>query len=471
MRKYFVLLAGLALLGSAARAQVLPPKSNWQGSLGGIRLFLTIAPDSVTHQPKVVLVSPDQGNARLPVSSFRITSDSLVISVPQIKGGYRGRFNAEKTEIAGVWTQGSSYPLLLKRVESLVTAVRPQTPRPPFPYVSEDVQYDDPARAIHYGATLTLPATPGKKFPVVVLISGSGQEDRDETIYGHRPFAVLADYLTRRGIAVLRVDDRGKGQSTGEVLRATSADFVKDVLVSVGYLKSRKEIDPAQIGLIGHSEGGMIAPLVALQSRDIAFIVSMAGVGVTGAELGTTQSRESLRAANLPVDQVNALAGLFGDMFQAANRLPLNQPLDYRPILNQWRSRQAPDLLEALKLGVNQPGEAGPKALEDRINLPWMRYFIQYDPAPVLGKITIPVLALNGSKDIQVAAADNLAGFERALQKAGNKDFKIVLLPGLNHLFQTANKGTVDEYEVIDETISPVALKTIGDWIDLHVKK
>lgn len=471
MRKSFILLLFGSLIVSALQGQTLSGKSLWQGQLGQVRLVLRVFPDSVSGAPKAVFDSPDQNATNLAISEFRITADSLLANSKVIGGGFAGRFNSDKTQLQGFWKQGKiNAPLTLIRITSVAEPVkRPQTPVPPFPYRSENVEYNNTESKVHFGATLTLPASPGP-FPVVILISGSGQQDRDETIYNHKPFAVMADHLTRNGIAVLRVDDRGVGQTRGEVKNATSADFTRDVLAGIAYLKTRKEIDPRQIGLIGHSEGGMIAPMAVNQSNDVAFIVSMAGPGVSGLELLKKQNAVILKASGLPVEQYNALISLYFRMFDRVKVQELSKPLNLDTEFKSWKAKQPKALLDSMKLNEGQAGAEKIHAFEDALSIPWMRYFIKYNPEVVLSKIKIPLLAINGGNDIQVSAADNLAGFNRLLKKGGNKDFKTVELPGLNHLFQTSVTGYPDEYATIDETISPAALQLITDWIKQHTR-
>lgn len=469
MRKSLVLLLFGSLAFSATQGQTLTGKSLWQGQLGQLRLVLRVFPDSISGTTKAVFDSPDQNATNLAVSEFRVTADSLLANSKVIGGGFAGKFNNDKTRVQGFWKQGKiNAPLTLIRITSLSEAVkRPQTPQPPFPYKAENVEYTNPANTVHFGATLTLPASAGP-FPVVILISGSGQQDRDETIYNHKPFAVIADHLTRNGIAVLRVDDRGTGQTTGEVKTATSADFTKDVLAGIAYLKNRKEIDARRIGLIGHSEGGIIAPMVVNQSKDVAFMVSMAGLGVSGIDVLKKQNADILKASGLPADQYKALIGLYFRMFDRVKAQELSKPLNLKGEFQSWKATQPKALLDSMKLNQGEAGAEKIRAFEDALSIPWMRYFIKYNPEVILSKIKIPVLAINGEKDIQVSAAENLAGFSRLLKKAGNKDFKTLELPGLNHLFQTSVTGYPGEYATIDETISPAVLQVITNWIKLH---
>jgi pimeloyl-ACP methyl ester carboxylesterase len=299
-------------------------------------------------------------------------------------------------------------------------------------------------------------------FPAVILITGSGPQDRDETILGHKPFLVLADYLTRHGIAVLRVDDRGVGGSTGSVWGSTSADFAEDVLAGVAFLKTRPEINPAQIGLIGHSEGGMIAPMVASRSKDIAFIVSLAGPGVPGHEILYTQSAGGLKLAKTPPETLALLRTLQDRLFAAvrAEKDRAQAEKTFRAAVEEITSRLSQE---------EKKQAAGALAvLEGQAELlltPWGRYFLDYDPRPALRKVTCPVLAINGARDVQVDASVNLRAIEAALKEAGNKDVTIRELPGLNHMFQTCQTGAYSEYFTIEETLAPVLLETVVDWI------
>lgn len=461
------ILACLFIMAStgAASAQSLPARTTWEGKLGAIRIILKINEDSTTKQQSAVFDSPDQGAFSLKVSSLKISADSVLAFSSVINGGFSGAFNPSKTELTGSWKQGESVPLTLKRVENHADYKRPQTPKSPFPYTEEQVIYHNTDRSIQYGATLTVPKTE-KAVPVVILITGSGQQDRDETIFNHKPFWVLADHLSRNGIAVLRVDDRGIGQTTGEVATATSADFAKDVLAGIDFLKNHKGINPKRIGLIGHSEGGIIAPLAANQSKDVAFIVSMAGVGMSGMELWNAQSRTGFVKAGFNEDELKHMDELFNTMFEISKKYTDMNEIRraFEPAFAVWKKQQSAEFLT--KAGMSGPdADSRVRALAARFFSPWMRYLVSYDPAPVLSKITVPVLALNGEKDIQVLAKPNLEGFKKYLTQAGNKHFKTIVFPGLNHLFQHADTGEISEYIAIEETISPEVLKVITDWI------
>jgi pimeloyl-ACP methyl ester carboxylesterase len=289
------------------------------------------------------------------------------------------------------------------------------------------------------------------------MITGSGLQDRDETVFGHRPFLVWADYLTRRGIAVLRVDDRMMGGSTGDVKSVTTADFATDVEAGVAYLKTRRDIDKRRIGLIGHSEGGVIAPMVAAKDPSIAFVVLLAGSGEDGETVLLRQKRLIETAEGVPpavVDQANAeMRALYDSVKDAPDQATAQARLQ-----TAWRSAVT---------AAGHPVETPMPAELSALTTPWMRFFLRYDPRATLPRVRCPVLAVGGSKDLQVPAAENLAAIKAAMQR--NPDVTVIELPGLNHLLQTAHTGLVTEYGIIEETVSPMALKTVGDWVVAEV--
>jgi pimeloyl-ACP methyl ester carboxylesterase len=306
---------------------------------------------------------------------------------------------------------------------------------------------------VRLAGTLTLPKGPGP-FPVAVLIVGSGPHDRDETIFGHKPFLVLADDLTRRGIAVLRYDKRGVGGSTGGAFDATTADFAADARAAVAYLRTRKDIDRGRIGLIGHSEGGAIAPMVAADDPRVAFVVMMAGPGVPGDELLVAQNRAILKAAG-------------GSEAALTTAEQANRKI-YGIVKSDVSDAEAQSQVATVLVGLGQ-GPMQARAGAAQASAPWIRWWLRHDPRPVLARLRCPVLAIDGSKDLQVVADQNLPEIRKALKD--DPDATVLELPGLNHLFQTADTGAVAEYAKISETISPLALTTIGDWVVAHVKR
>jgi pimeloyl-ACP methyl ester carboxylesterase len=385
-----------------------------------------------------------------------------------IGGSYEGKFNKEGTEIAGQWRQGGqSWPLVFKRGEGVAQVNRPQEPKKPYPYDEEEVVYENKAASVKLAATLTLPRGQGL-FPAVLLITGSGPQDRNETVMGHRPFLVLADHLTRQGIAVLRADDRGVGRSTGNFAAATSEDFASDALAGIEYLKSRKEVNPQQIGLIGHSEGGMIAPMVAIKSSDVAFIVLMAGPGLVGEEILYLQSALMSKVMGVGDEAIGRNRALQEKMYAIAKQKKDTAVAEKK--LRELIAQMAEGLTEEQKRQMN----AAPAAMESQLKMvlsPWFRYFLTYDPRPTLTRVKCPVLAINGELDLQVPPKDNLPAIAKALAAGGNKDHEVKELPKLNHLFQTAKTGSLAEYHAIEETIATVALETVSTWILKHTRR
>lgn len=446
----------------------------WQGSLHigpmELRILLKLKQGedvSITG----TMVSIDQGAKDIPISSVAQTEEQVRVAVDKIGGLFEGQLNEAQSDIKGQWKQGGrSFPIVFKRLAEEPVLKRPQEPKPPFPYVVEEVTFENSVDDVTLAGTFTRPKT-GGPHPAVVLISGSGPQDRDEAIMGHRPFAVLADHLTREKIAVLRFDDRGVGKSTGKFVDATHDDFVADVLAAVDWLKARPNVDGKRIGLVGHSEGGVFAPLAAVkQPDDIAFIVLMAGVGVPMNQLMVRQGQDVGRAMGMSEELLAQGAKLQKEMFRLINSDLYDTNKDeLKRILHDNSQRYYAELTEEQRqtLGVN---DALIEAQIKMMETPWFLEFMRYDPEPILTQIRCPVLAINGEKDMQVAADENLSGIRKALEAGGNRDVHVVELPGLNHLFQTCTTGAIAEYSRIEETFAPIALKTISDWIRQHTE-
>jgi len=437
----------------------------WQGKLdvgGGNILRIVFHISDEDDSLSGALDSPDQGAFGIPVSSVEISSDSIRLNVQSINGYYSGGLE-DSIKITGIWNQnGRTFPLILKKTNKVEEVKRPQEPKKPYPYKEEEVKFQNKEADITLAGTLTLPES-GNNFPAVVLITGSGPQDRNETIVNHKPFLVLADYLTRRGIAVLRYDDRGFGESGGKFSTATTQDFVTDALAAVDYLLSRKEINRHEIGLIGHSEGGLIAPLAAVKSDKVDFIVLMAGPGLPGEDILKMQSELILKANGADEDYIQKTETLNNEAYNVIktekDSMQLREKLDslFNNYLNSFPEN------ERAKLGKDPE-----KIFKSQINFittPWFKYFLTYDPRPTLKKVKVPVLAIDGSKDLQVPPKEDLEAISKSLSEGENKNFKVEELQGLNHLFQTANTGSPAEYAKIEETIAPKALDAIGDWI------
>jgi uncharacterized protein len=467
-----LLFALLVMVCTASITSAAPSvEGDWVGKLqaGPTQLTLVV---HVTHSHdgslSATMDSIEQGATGLPVEVFLLDGTSVHFELKSIGGIYDGTMNAEATEIVGTWKQsGLQLPLTLKRVTDLSSTLpkRPQLPVPPFPYVTENVSFPSAEPGVTLDGTLSLPDVEGR-YPAVILITGSGPQDRDETVMGHKPFLVIADDLTRKGIAVLRFDDRGVGKSTGDFAAATTADFAKDVEGAIAYLKTRREINAQRIGLIGHSEGGIIAPMVAAQEPDdVAFIVLLAGVGVPIDDLLREQARLLLKAGGASDAFIELNRHTQDRMFDIVRNTP--DPAKATPLLHAAADSMLTQMSDAQK-------NAASSNLETSIlmvNSSWFRYLMTYDPVETLRNVKCPVLALNGELDLQVPPSQNLPPIAAALRDGGNRDVETMVIPKLNHLFQTATTGSIDEYTRIEETFSPVALKAISDWIIARVSE
>ncbi len=443
------------------------PAGRWLGTLevGPTKLRLALHVEAAANGGFNAKVdSLDQGAMGIPVTSVKRDNRNLTFSLSGINASYTAEISSDGSQMTGTWEQGGvSMPLTLKRTDQIPEILRPQEPLKPYPYKEENVSYLNSSAGIQLAGTFTTPAGTAP-FPAVLLITGSGPQNRDEELLGHRPFLVISDYLTRHGIAVLRVDDRGIGQSTGSFAKATTADFATDVQAGVAWLKTCPEIDHARIGLIGHSEGGIIAPLVASQSAEVAFIVMLAGTAVPGDQVLTEQQMLVSKSMGVPGEVV------------AQNRV-LNEKLfailrgESKPAEAEKKlTAAAREALAQMPEDQRKLVQPGLEAQVTSANSPWFRYFLTYDPGPALRKLHCPVLAMNGELDVQVSARQNLPVIAKALEDAGNRDYEIVKLPKLNHLFQTATTGSPSEYAAISETISPVALDILAQWILRHTR-
>jgi len=466
----------LLLIGPRyANPFVAPPSSSadlvgsWLGTLQAgafqLRVVFHISrdPDGVLS---ATLDSPDQGATGIPVDTVVVKGDTLHMEVRAVLGAYEGTISRDGMTIDGEWRQsGQVLALVLKRTDEMPVARRPQEPKPPFPYDEETVVFDNVEAGVTLAGTLTKPRT-GGPFPAVVLISGSGPQDRDEALLGHKPFLVLADYLTRQGLVVLRFDDRGVGASTGTFATATSEDFAGDVLAAVAYLKGRPDVDPAGIGLAGHSEGGLIAPMAAVRSADVAYLVLMAGPGLSGEEILYRQAALIARASGTSEEAIDQNRARQQRLFEVLKTEPdrASAAAQLRTILMESMAAMSDEEKRALGLTGSDVETVIERQVE-QINAPWFRFFLTYDPAPTLRKVTCPVLAVNGDKDLQVPSQANLEAIDAALRDGGNTAVTTMALEGLNHLFQTAATGAPSEYATIEETFSPEALAVIGDWI------
>ena len=436
---------------------------SWYGLLQvqGIELRLVFHIQVNGASYKATMDSPDQHAKDIAMDTVTYSEKQLFIQFSKAQLSYNGELESD-TLISGTFKQGlMTIPMKLSRKEiPKVQKNRPQEPHPPFPYKKEEVRFENTSAGIFLAGTLTIP-TNLTNYPLVILISGSGPQNRDEELMGHKPFLVLADYLTRHGIAVLRYDDRGTAKSGGDFSTATSLDFSYDAAAAVNFIQGRKDLSVGKIGLVGHSEGGMIAPMLAARDTSIGFIVLMAGTGIQGADLLLLQKKLLEKKSGISDSEI-----VFG---QEMNRGAFNIIL---ADLDETRMKDS--LLNYFKAKAKLHPEIKQEGMSDEqfsllqynsLASPWMRFFIRYNPAPTLEKVTCPVLAINGSNDLQVPSNENLKAISKALKQGGNHYFTIKELPNLNHLFQECKTGLPDEYASIEQTISPVALEEIATWI------
>ncbi len=451
-------------------AKNLKHVETWQGTM-------TAGPQRFEFQIRVF--QSDDGRFSAMLDSFSESLMNLAVDLkthddagiefelPLTKASYAGKYNSDHTKIDGQWQQnGQSFPLVFNKIKLEDTkepiVKRPQNPKKPYPYRDIDVEFDNSADNVHLMGTLTLPKATGR-YPAAILITGSGPQDRDESLLGHKPFLVLADHLTRAGFAVLRYDERGVGKSTGDFSMATSEDLARDVSAAVDFLKTQDEVDPSQIGLIGHSEGGYIAPMVATQRNDIAFVVMMAGPGVPGSEIIPNQTELISRAAGASDEDIRKNIDLLKQIIALATS---DKPKpEIKAAIKEMTDKLSANMTDAERKAT--PAEALSAQMEGMM-LPWFRFFLTYDPRPALKAIKCPVLVLNGSKDLQVDPKLNLPEIKKAFESVGKKNYEIVELENLNHLFQTCKTGSPSEYRGIEETIAPVAMDTITKFMQKH---
>jgi pimeloyl-ACP methyl ester carboxylesterase len=404
--------------------------------------------------------SPDQGAKNIPLGRVSLRNDSLIIAAPALMGKYAGGVQNDSV-ITGIWTQrGNGIELNIKKLREVFAINRPQEPKPPYPYVNEEVTFPNKKFNIFLSGTLSIPEGKGP-FTAVVLISGSGPQNRDEALMGHKPFQVIADWLARQGIAVLRYDDRGVGKSQGDYTTATTADLATDAEAAFLFLRQNPKINPGSVGLIGHSEGGIIAPIVASTNKEVAFIVSLAGSGVTGEEILYRQSADISRLSGIDEATIRENNETSKKLYAIVKKEKDNVKAEEK-VFETYSDILAGKNLspEEFDRSINQL-----KASFGASTYPWFRYFLITDPAGFWKKVKCPVLALNGDKDLQVAADVNLPAIEKALKAGGNNNVKTVKLPGLNHLFQHCKTGLPNEYNTIEETFSPEVLEMISSWI------
>jgi len=413
--KKLIILAFLAFstIVSAQQSNYYEGNLEFKGQKLPLTLEVTIDKDTIA-----MLGSPAQTKELIPATKIVLRNDSLMFSVKQLKATYKGKINQTKDTICGNFKQMFvNIPLcLVKKEKPEITINRPQNPPANPSYIQEEISFRTEGVDYEFKGTLTYPKKEGK-YPLMIMISGSGLQNRDEEIMQHRPFAVIADYMANNGIAVFRYDDRGFGSEDTALFNATTLDFANDVESALNALKNHPNIDADKIGLVGHSEGGLIAPIVASRNSEVDFLILLAGPGVNGMEVLVEQTKAILK-------------------------------------VNGYSKKEIEEQLKALKNG-ELAGHSHP----------WMKCFLDLEPAEYLKKVKQPILVLNGTKDLQVLYKQNLPAIKKALKEGGNKSYKIHKLKGLNHLFQECKTGSPNEYFQIEQTISPKVLKLMKDFV------
>ncbi len=473
MMKKIIAILPFLLIIHMTKAQDIT--GTWNGILEiqGTQLRIVFHIEKTGEGYSTKMDSPDQGATGIATDKTTWSDNTLTISAPALGMKYTGQLDADTREIKGTFSQsGMSLPLNLK-TDTVVPKKKPEKgPRPQdptdFPYHQEEVSFYNKRDDVTLAGTLTLPKGQKAKS-VVILISGSGAQNRNEELGGginHRPFLVLSDYLTRQGIAVLRYDDRGAGESTGDRSISTIDNFALDTEAGVEFLKTRKDLQGMKIGLVGHSEGGIIAPIIASRSKDIDFIILLAGPGVPTDELLLKQSQLISKAQGLPDEMIESNSKLMSDAYSVMKK---NNNLSTEQLKEQLTKVFNEGAKKYYSKTVQEQLKVQSNPFESQINQllsPWFRHALNLDPGDYISKVKIPVLALNGTLDLQVSVKENLDAIKMALDKAKNKNVEIVALEGLNHLFQTAKTGAVSEYGTIEETFNPEAMNKIASWIN-----
>ena len=458
MNKFLLVFLALFVSNSLIAQSI---EGDWNGLLEvqGMKLRLVFHITQTEKGYHSTMDSPDQNAKGIPVSSTLFEGNGLTLKVDAADITYNAILENDLT-FKGTFKQaGNSFPLdLSRKAIEKPTLNRPQEPKAPLPYFVEEITFHNKNSDINLAGTLTLPHKEGS-FPVAILISGSGPQNRDEEFMTHKPFLVLADHLTRNGIAVLRYDDRGFGKSTGNHNLATSLDFAEDVQAAISYLKTRKEIDKRRIGLIGHSEGGLIAPIVASQSKEVSFMVLLAGPGVSGKEISLQQIEIMGEMSGMSEEAIA------GEKSITKNVIELVEKHHGSEILaTKLKSFLLEQLINVDEKNLGMDKEKFIQMNVAQASRPWYAYFVQHQPSQYLEKVKCPVLAINGGKDVQVVSR-NLKDIEKALIKGKNKSFKVKEFPNMNHLFQECQTGAMSEYATIEHTFSPIALDEISEWL------
>ena len=400
----------------------------------------------------------DQATGNIPIDDVNFVGDTIAFILNNLGITIKGRMNTDKDSINSEFIQrGGKFALNLGLAGELPKLKRPQTPEEPYGYSSREAEFENKKADITLRGTLTLPKSPAK-VPVVILLTGSGQQGRDQDIAGHKPFWVIADYLSENGIAVLRMDDRGFGGSTGDFNTSTTGDFASDALAAVDYLKNCEEIDLNRIGLLGHSEGGTTAVLAANQSNDVKFIISLSGGLVNFGDIVIQQISDRLKLQHVTEENIELEMQWRKKLYEIVKE-PIDSAAAAEKMWSAYRSLPDNDIEV-----MNWP-EGRMNDMVSQLLSPWWRYIISLDVISLYKSLTCPALLLYGSKDMQVNAKENYALIEEVIKTKQKSNITVRIIDGVNHLYQTAVTGSEYEYVQIEETISPEVLKLISEWI------
>jgi alpha/beta superfamily hydrolase len=438
--------------------------------------FVLHIKERVDGQYSVTLDVPFQKAFNLPATEVQSDDKSMIVLFKAFALRIT-LFPDDAKHLKGTWNQGGpNIPFDAKKISEVTETKRPtrtQTPVPPFPYNSEDIEYDNLDKTIHFGATFSYPKDSDKRrrYPTVLLITGSGGQDRDETMFEHKPFAVLADYLTRNGFAVLRVDDREVGKTTGSFLSSTTEDFKNDAVASLEYLKKREEVDTMQLGLLGHSEGGLIAAMIASERKDIAYVVLLGSPVVDPIDLIQAQTTSRLVSQGVSEEKALEFQPFMKKMVMllTATSDTIEAYKKVESAFIEWQSQVSKSTVKSTT-GINDEKSMQRYIRQGVIawNLPWNKYYMSLHPRNYYKNMSTKVLALYGEKDIQVDPVANVQLLEKLTSNQTSKSLEVKVIPKLNHLFQHCRKCNLAEYAEIEETISPEVLSTIVNWLKIN---
>jgi hypothetical protein len=468
MHRKFNLILFLILIGcfltSSLKAQ---ETTSWYGELNvsSTTLPITLKIEKQIDTTIILMGSPAQTKQMFSVTKQRFTEDSILFTIKSLSVVFRGKYNEAKDTIFATFKQGFLLEnLTLVKTQELYEIKRPQEPKPPYPYIEEELSFKVEGLNYQFNGTLTLPAKEGK-YPCVILVTGSGMQNRDEEIMGHKPFKLIADYLTRNNIAVFRYDDRGFGAKTIDenIIDATTSDFAIDAQAAFDMLKKHPNINHNNIGMLGHSEGGIVVSMCAAKNKEVKFIILLASSGVKGIDLLVQQNEEIFNKLAMPTYATNMQIAALKKMYALTNKATSNHEIEKQ--MNNWFDKELSKLDKEQRNNVQFNSEQQRKQFISQLNSRWMREFLNTNPYDYLSKVSQPVFAINGTNDVQVLYQHNLPAIEKALKKAKNKNYKIYTAKGLNHLFQESKTGMIDEYSTIEQTISPFVLELIKDFV------